>query len=758
MREKVGSQGGSLAGRLFSGPRLPIALILLALIPRLLFWAEWNHAGLLALPVVDAHTFDQEARGLLRGTWPGAEPFWQAPLYSLFLGGVYRLAGIHWEAARFANALLGAGSCLLLWLLARRFLARRAAAAAFAICALYGPLLYYEGQLLRETLATFLLLLWVVAHLHLSEREHGKLRWLLSGLLLGVAGICRENALILAPAALVWAWKDGASPGASPGAGSGSEAVRSGDPWRRLAVPALFLAGMCLAVAPATAFNRSREPGFIPISSSGGINFYLGNNGESRRTLEIRPGRFWVELVDLPRREGGARTAAERSSFFYHRAARWIVSHPIGFVANTLYKTAGLFTAHEIKRNQGIYEARQGSRVLALLLWKAGPFGFPFGLLGPFSLLGLFLVFRDTRVARGSRARGRHTGSRAGESTGSRAAESTNPAARRLAVLAVAYMIGIILFFPNARYRAPLIPFLAIFGALAASRLLRAVRSGLRRDPLPILVLAAGFVLVDGGWIRAREDPADQAFLRATALAEEGRNDEAIAQLQTATRVNPRHGEAWTTLAALYGMSGHGEESMRAARTALAIDSTDAQAWVDLSNDLVASGDLATAEKDLRRALSLRDDLPDAWLNLGSLQARNGDESGAETSFRRALAIDPDFAKARSGLAQQLARTRRLPEARACLVEGLRRNPADADLWFSLGNIEGRDARWEEAASAFRKCIDLAPENADTWNNYALVLVQLGRTSEARAALEQALRLKPGHAQAEANLRRLDMR
>ena len=711
--------------------RCALLLLGLALAVRVIFWAEWNRAGLLALPVVDADTYDREARGLLEGSWPEAEPFWQAPAYSLFLGGLYRVVGHSWALARLANALLGVGICLLVWFLARKYLTQRQSLIAFGICALNGSLIYFEGQLLRETLSAFLLLVWLIVQLRamhsfdLMDQEvhvsaHAKWWWLLSGCLLGLAALCRENSLILAPLVVGW------------GLLRLSRA-------RRLLLPAIFTIGLVLAIAPVTLYNYSRERSFILISSGSGVNFFLGNNPNSRQTIAIRPGRFWDRLVDEPRREAGARTAAERSAFFYKKAFGWALHHPFDYLHNTLYKTIGLASAHEIKRNQDIYEAREGSVILRLLLWRAGPFGFPFGLLGPAALLGIYLIARGFWVGR-TAGSGRDL--------------------RFIACVVGAYGLGIVLFFPTARYRVPLLPILCLFAAVGAGGFVQSLRGGRgqgrsRRVLVEFFaVLVVAFVWVDGGWVRAREDPADQAFLRGTALGRAGRTDEALEQLRRATQSNPRQGEAWTATAALCGKSGRREEATAAALAALAIDSTDAQAWVDLGMTRLDAGDLAGANRDLRHALSFEPDLPEAWLNLGTVQLREGETDGAEQSYRRALDSEPNLVEARCNLAQQLGRRGAFAEGRSLLREGLRRAPCEGRLWFALGNLEGRAGRWEEAIRAFREAVARMPQNADAWNNLGLVLAQVGRTGEALHAFDRALQINPAHPQAAGNRRR----
>jgi Flp pilus assembly protein TadD/4-amino-4-deoxy-L-arabinose transferase-like glycosyltransferase len=721
------------------GLRGSALLFLLALVPRLIFWFEWNRAGLIALPVVDANTFDSEARGLLAGTWPPHEPFWQAPLYSFFLAGVYRVFGESWAAARLVQAILGATTCVLGYLVARRVLARRWALITFGICALYGPLIYYEGQLLRETLSTCLLLTWLLLHFRaLTTRK--SLWWAASGATLGLAALARENALAAAPLVILWGLFDRRSR-------------------RATALPALLL-GLGIILSPVTLWNWRREPTLVPLSSSGGVNFYLGNNADSRATLAIRPGRHWLALVDQPRLEAGVTTAAARSSFFFSKALRWIAHDPLGFAGNTMYKTAGFFSAHEIRRNQGIYEAREGSVVLRLLLWKAGPFGFPFGIVGPLAIVGVILAI-GARGGIGGRDRIGQV-SRPNSIWASREPESGDRELLFLILLTASHILAIILFFPSARYRAPLAPFLALLASTGIAILFRLVRerpgppsigSSLRL-PAALLILAGAVILVDGGWVREREDPADQSFLRATALAQAGRTDEAIGELGRATTLNPRHEEAWSTLAALHGRAGRLDESMRAARTALAIDSTDAQAWVDVGTNLLASGDAGAAEPILRRAVSLDPALPEAWLNLGSVQLAQGDASAAEASFGHALTLHPGLVEARRNLSQLLARSGRFDQGRVLLLEGIRTAPDDALLWFALGNLEGRAGRWSEAEKTLTRCLQLMPQNADAWNNLGLVLAQAGRADEARRAFDRALQIAPGHPQAAANRRR----
>lgn len=656
-------------------------LFLLALVPRLAFWFEWNHAFPLNLPVVDAATFDAEARGWSAGTWPGPAPYWQAPLYSHVLGLLYQVFGWSWPVARLLNALLGAGTCVMTYALARRRLSEGAARLAFGIVALYGPLLYFEGQLLRETLSTFLLLGAVVlqdSRLELDDARslsswRDRVSWLAAGLLYGLAVDARENALVILPIALVTAFV----------------APRTHPVSRRRTSAALLAAGFLLAVLPITWHNLRTSQAFVPISTSGGINFYLANNPRAEETLAIRPGRDWNALTARPWREAGLVEPAAQSSFFAREAMRWMTADPVGFLRGLAWKAARLFSAQEVKRNQDLYESRRGSRLLAALFWRLGPFGFPFGVVGPLAVAGFVLLARRHGLW-----------------------------ARRnwLLWITIAYAAGIILFFPSARHRIPLVPLLAVAAAAAVS----ALRNRTERTLTGSIALATLLLSLAAGE-RTKDRPAEQAFLRGTALASWQRNSEAERELLRAVEFEPTHAEAWADLAVLAGSSGRLDVAHERVGRALRSDSTFAEAWSDLGSIEMAEGDTLRAIAAFEHALRLERDQVDACLGLARLQAARG-------SFE--VALDR-------------------------LEPALTAYPRRADLWLLRAGYLTQAGRRTEAVDAYRRHLALAPRSVEAWNNLGILLAVLGQRASAEQAFLRAIQLEPSHAAARANLERL---
>jgi hypothetical protein len=110
-------EGGesALRSRLLGWPL--IAAIALAV--RLAYLAT-AHGPAFDHPIIDADYYDFLGARIASGAGTPDEPFWQPPLYPLFLGGLYRLFGHTLWAPRLVQAALGATTAALGCDLARR--------------------------------------------------------------------------------------------------------------------------------------------------------------------------------------------------------------------------------------------------------------------------------------------------------------------------------------------------------------------------------------------------------------------------------------------------------------------------------------------------------------------------------------------------------------------------------------------------------------------------------------------------------------
>ena len=378
-----------------------VAVFALALSARLYYLHEIRVSQLFTAPVVDARTYTEDARYLSEVSFAGRPaPFWQPPLYPVLLGVLFAVAGDDLYLPRLIQAVLGALVCVLICLLGYRVFGAGIGLGAGFAAALYGPLIYFGGELLPTLLACCLNLLVLL----LAVGGGGWARALAAGVLLGLSALSVANVLLFAPVLLGYLyWRQ-----------------------RRLRPPALLLLGCALVIALVAYRNWAVGGDLVLISHNAGINFYIGNNADYEQTTRIRPGRAWAELVEMPEIRAGIEQPSAKSRYFFAQSWQYITSEPLDFLGLLAYKGYLFLRGDEIPRNRDLYFARNDSSLLSILLWKKG-LAFPFGLIAPLALVGLFAFLRAPGPAEG----------------------------RLLALFVACYALSVVLFFVTGRYRLP---------------------------------------------------------------------------------------------------------------------------------------------------------------------------------------------------------------------------------------------------------------------------------------------------------------
>ena len=185
----------------------PALICALALLLRLVYAFELDDSPLYQFPAVDADTYNQHAERLAAGNWlsRGTGPFWQPPAYPYFLG-LIKLAfsgSAFFYAARIAQARIDSLTCALVYSIGARLFTRGVGIGAGVVTAVYGPMLFFAGELLPTTLATFLDVLGLL--LLLKAQDHPTLpRFFTAGIILGLAAVTIPTVLPFCGAAAVW--------------------------------------------------------------------------------------------------------------------------------------------------------------------------------------------------------------------------------------------------------------------------------------------------------------------------------------------------------------------------------------------------------------------------------------------------------------------------------------------------------------------------------------------------------------------------
>lgn len=161
----------------------------------------------------DTINYDRMVRQLLeRGVYAygSEEPNAKVPPgYPLFMAAVYKLVGYAhhdpYPAIRYLQALLSLATMLIAARIARRLGGTAAALVTAALMAVYPPFIWTNGAILTETLAAFLLLLYLDFQLIALDKRTVRSS-LLAGAALGLAVLTRSEYAVLLVAAYLFHW------------------------------------------------------------------------------------------------------------------------------------------------------------------------------------------------------------------------------------------------------------------------------------------------------------------------------------------------------------------------------------------------------------------------------------------------------------------------------------------------------------------------------------------------------------------------
>lgn len=474
------------------------AVIAVALGVRLLyFFINKSDNPLFHRPVIDALFYHDWAKAIAAGDFWGDEVFFRAPLYPYFMAMLYKMSGSSMVLVVLVQHLLGACTVALVYGLCREYFRPAVALTAAGLAALYWPLIYFEGELLAVTLVVCLdvLLLWTIT----AALRRGRLvELVLAGAVMGLSAIARPSILIVffvLPVVFSAAF------------GGGRHR------WLR---PTVALAiGLAVVVTPVLLRNWIVGRDVVPIASQGGVNFYIGNNPSSNGTRAEVPGAgadlygTYQGAIEMAEREvGRSMKPSEVSNYYFRKGLDFIIYSPGDALQLTAKKFYYFWAGVERSNNKYIQ-----------FLWRKfglGRFPLPgFWLVGPLGIAGGVLLLRRRREL------------------------------SLLYLFVLSYMVGVVMFFMNARFRLPVTPVLMIFSAYTLAYITVAVRSR-ASGLLPALALVVlCFAVVDYDFVKFRGvrafDEAATYYSLGEAYLESGKKAAAFDAFESAHRINQRY-------------------------------------------------------------------------------------------------------------------------------------------------------------------------------------------------------------------------
>ena len=617
----------------------------------------------------DGRTYDEWAQRIAAGDWLGKDVFYQAPLYPYFLGVWQLFFGHNLWLIRIAQVAIGSMASVLVFLIGKKLFSRNAGIAAGLILAVYAPAIFFDGLIEKSVLDLILLTVLLYFLLALNEVRHwGK--WLGAGAVLGLLGLCRENALILVPVVALWICLEF------------SEQPLS----LRLRWLGLFFAGLLLILVPVGLRNLTVGGEFKLTTSQFGPNFFIGNNATADGTYgSVRNviGEVQLEGPDAKRlaqrATGHKLTAGEVSNYWFKQSLDYIRSQPAQWLRLMGLKWLRVWNAREIEDSDDFYIYQSFSSLLGFF----ATFNH-FGVLTPLAALGMLATWRQWREL------------------------------WLLYGMIFSLALSVAIFYVFGRYRFPLVPLLALFAGAGVT----GVWSYFQRRAWKSLAPAVAVFVVAGvivNWpLLDHKGPGAAGYNNlANAYMRQGRVDEAIQTARQAIAIEPTYGVAHYNLGNLYAQQGKLELAQRHFEEALQLYPNYADAHSNYGQLVAERGNIQSGIRHFRKAIELNPALSRAHLNLGVALAKQGRLEEAVRPLQQAVRLSPDSADAIFYLGSVFAAQNRYSDAAESFKQALRIRPDFAPAHESFAQVLALQGRREEAAEHYQEALRLMKQRGD---------------------------------------------
>lgn len=588
-----------------------IFLFLGALVIRIIYLFEMSGSPYFGVPFLDELYHVTEASRIAAGNLIDKQAFFRAPLYIHFLGAIFSLFGRNYFIVRLIQHIIGAGAVVAIYYLTARIFSKKEALVAGILAACYAPMFYFEGEML-DIFLQFLFYPLILIFI-LRCRESLKFyNTLALGLLFGISAIARPNILLFIPAAMIFL---------------GIRWIRNQNP-RYIALHSVFiLGGILLPILPVTLHNYLAEKTFVPISAYGGINLYIGNNPEADGYTATTPRRMYVfgeyeDSVEVYSQWQAARalgkddiTGAEASRYWMRQALVWMRQNPCGFIRLLFKKFVIFFGNVEIKNNKNIYFVSRYSHILRFFISVL-----PFMIVGSVGLTGMGMALSRNK----------------------------SPGVMLLSLFLIIYVLGVILFFVSARYRAPVMTVLIPFAAYALVSMWEASKGNNNRNLLfggmaTIFILSV-FSFIDWYGVRP-ENYAKDHWSVGNCYLEKGNLEEAERHYRIAISMDPDYAEALNNLGETYYRMGKIRAALGVFRSLVQKRPEYAAGWNNLGVTYEQMNLFHFAEDAYRTCLEIRPEHIRARLNLVETLLKMDKTREAKSQYQRALETAPDDLK-----------------------------------------------------------------------------------------------------------------
>ncbi len=554
-------------------------VILIALGLRVIYLLQVKSQGWFIAPGMDPAFYAVWAEDILNGDASNYIPFPRAPLYAYLLAVIKGILGDSWLIPRMLNILADIISIATIYFITKRIAGNTPAVYTAMIFACAGVTIYYSGEILMTSIATSLMAALLFALITYNKKP-SILYATLSGGILAFFSLLRPNVLLLIPITLMLIMKANHNETKSK---------------LMIVYGVSHLGTILLILSPALIVNFQATYKLIPVSTQGGVNFYIGNAEDADGWSSTLPGvgADWSDhdvrtIAELD--AGRNLTITETGSQLWKMGFREILESPLGWTELMLKKILLVINRREIGNNRPLSLASEASPVMKIL------FTLSIGLLLPFILLASLM-------------------------------NRTKPEIRIIILLSSVYAISIVVFFVNSRYRMPLLPVAAILGGIGLDYFVSIVKEKRRPQKMQILVFTTGIILALPFWVGSKfENSAQSEYIAGNGLLRIGDYEEALNRYKTALKAEPNYRNLNLNMGVAYLSLGDTASAEEVFIRELERHPSNLRALNNLGAIAEQRHNIERAEQLYNQALSISPHYTDARLNLGRVLLKLGDK------------------------------------------------------------------------------------------------------------------------------------
>ncbi|HEX2100165.1 MAG TPA: tetratricopeptide repeat protein, partial [Candidatus Synoicihabitans sp.] len=241
-----------------------------------------------------------------------------------------------------------------------------------------------------------------------------------------------------------------------------------------------------------------------------------------------------------------------------------------------------------------------------------------------------------------------------------------------------------------------------------------------------------------------------QLALRFEDFAKSGLQDQALATLRRLEIIAPDHRLVHQMRGLAAAQQGRDDEALREYETALAHGARNPELLMAVAFARLKQGDATTACQRLEEALQLAPEHPAANATLARVHWEAGRRSAAVPYLETVRRVVPDDLVVRAMLGEYRLEESRPAEAVAALTEAHALDPENeavgellALAHVRVGNSLAREREFDAALAAYDRAIAVRAGSLEAHANKVQILVRLQRSDEAVHALEAWLASQP---------------